>query len=220
MILIYGEHILGSVFPLLILTAHVWECCHRTALPRSSRYIWGIYHIVRTKFSLPCWLVRALCYWSLCRNLFQFAITYKFMAATIEPQSCKQMAAWRRITLYKNNRSRCRLLNCEIIRHVNCYSEPRHCGIISKAGWLIHWGDWLRAGRSGFNSWQRKRFSVLHNILKALDTFSLLSSGYQGIHHGVNQTEPETDHSCLMQTLRIRGVIPLPPHTSSSLSDN
>jgi len=50
--LIYGEHILGSVFPLPILTAHVWEWCHRTALPRSSRYIWGIYHIVRTKFSL------------------------------------------------------------------------------------------------------------------------------------------------------------------------
>jgi len=84
---IYDEHILGSLFPLLILTAHIWECCHRTAFPRSSRYTWGIYHIVRTKFSPPYWLVRALCYRSLCRNLFQLAITYKFMAPTNCPNT-------------------------------------------------------------------------------------------------------------------------------------
>jgi len=79
---IYGEHILGSLSPVLRLIAHIWEWCHRTAFPRSSRYTWDIYHIVKTKFSLPCWLVRALCYRSLCRNVFQLAMTYHKLMAT------------------------------------------------------------------------------------------------------------------------------------------
>jgi hypothetical protein len=57
----------------------------------------------------------------------------------------------------------------------------------------------------------RGRDFSLHCILKVLDTFSLLSSGYRGIYRGVNQTEHETDNSSLMQTLRM--------HTSS-WSDN
>ena len=65
----------------------------------------------------------------------------------------------------------------------------------------------------------REEIFSLRRILKALNTFNLLLSGYRGIYRGGNETEHETDHSSLMQTLRMRGVIPLPPHTSS-WSDN
>jgi hypothetical protein len=74
-------------------------CCWPTALPHSARHIRGIYHIVRRAFLFPVDII-LFCYQPCCSNCLHLAIIFKFVAANILLQRCKQMIiAQRRISL-------------------------------------------------------------------------------------------------------------------------
>ena len=121
-------------------------------------------------FSFPCWLVRALCYRSFCRNFSSSRSPINLWPPRLNLGAVGRWLLGEELPEYRYSHNWCRQRICEIMRHVNFYSVPRRCEFwwrrISKAEWLSHCAEWLRAGRSGFYSWQGRRFSVRHRIQK------------------------------------------------------